>query len=246
MSYTNFVAAITGGSRSLAIALAANLVMFVAVRVGLLFYPDLLPLLEMGSSVEQLVAHPWTFLTYGFVHVDFIHLLFNLLLLSFFGVRLGRLSGGMAFWSLYFAGAIAGAAMMLLLAGDGASLIGSSASTMAIAAGATVANPHLHFRPFGLFDMKLYQLLLLFVAIDLLTLAAPDATSHGAHLAGVLAGALLAFMMLRLHRPKSSAPKVIATPQGKDPEIEYIMRKLRTSGHASLTDDEKRKLFNLK
>ena len=81
-------------------------------------------------------------MTFAFVQVDFLHLLVNMLILLFFGRRLGNLSRQRLFWLIYIAGALAGALTFAATARDASdSLVGSSASVMAVTVAAAVANP---------------------------------------------------------------------------------------------------------
>ena len=43
----------------------------------------LIKYLELPRNVFDLVYQPWSILTYGFVHYDFFHLLFNMLVLHY-------------------------------------------------------------------------------------------------------------------------------------------------------------------
>ena len=69
-----------------------NLSVFVFVYIfntfGFLFQIEkntLIKWFALPASFDDLVFKPWTILTYGFLHVGFIHLLSNLILLYFIG-----------------------------------------------------------------------------------------------------------------------------------------------------------------
>ena len=96
--------------------------------------------LSLSKSFSEVLSKPWTLLTYGFTHLTFIHLFFNMIVLCFFGRSfsnlfkkeisfkvyvLGILSGGFAFvlvYSLFPSG-------ILKTAGP---LVGASAGVRAI------------------------------------------------------------------------------------------------------------------
>ena len=71
-----------------------NLGLFLAVQIVriILFlsnaydlFPGFLNHLAVPANLEVLAKRPWTLITYMFLHVDFIHILFNLLWLYWFG-----------------------------------------------------------------------------------------------------------------------------------------------------------------
>ena len=64
-----------------------NLAVFVIIRAVMSFSflfgvdgPDVTRWLAVPSSVSTLILRPWTLITYMFLHVDFLHILFNLIL----------------------------------------------------------------------------------------------------------------------------------------------------------------------
>lgn len=69
----------------------------------------------------------WSFLTYGFLHADWTHLLFNCLWLLVFGTPVARYLGSVRFLGLCAVAAITGAAASLLLHwGEQVIMIGAS------------------------------------------------------------------------------------------------------------------------
>jgi membrane associated rhomboid family serine protease len=77
-------------------------------------------------------SHPWTLLTYAFLHEGWLHLGLNVVVLSALGTPVARRLGGMRFLALFAAGAVAGALMHLAVHPTGvAPLIGASASVSA-------------------------------------------------------------------------------------------------------------------
>lgn len=49
------------------------------------FYPTLLEWIGVPADPEYLLSRPWTIFTYMFTQFDFLHLLFNMLWLYWFG-----------------------------------------------------------------------------------------------------------------------------------------------------------------
>src|SRR2546427_11744716 len=73
--------------------------------------PGLVQSLELVPAF--IPTHPWTIVTYMFLHAGPTHLLFNMLGLYFFGPRLELVIGGNRFLALYFTSGIAGALLSL-------------------------------------------------------------------------------------------------------------------------------------
>ena len=40
---------------------------------------------SLDASIDTFLSKPWTIITYGFLHADFLHILFNLIALYFIG-----------------------------------------------------------------------------------------------------------------------------------------------------------------
>ena len=84
-------------------------------NVGVYFLEEAYP--SIGTSFAlvpaQLSTHPWTILTYMFLHANFSHLLFNMLGLYFFGPRVEMVLGGKRFITLYLASGFSGAVLWL-------------------------------------------------------------------------------------------------------------------------------------
>ena len=95
-----------------------NFVLFVFTSITLKFqgFGSGLEWLSLSKSATKVLLMPWTLITYGFTHYSFSHLLFNMLVLYFFGrsfsnlfkadlclkvYLLGIFSGGLAFVFIY-------------------------------------------------------------------------------------------------------------------------------------------------
>jgi rhomboid family protein len=82
----------------------------------------------------DLLFHPWTVVTYMFLHAGLGHLFFNMLALFFFGPRLEQRLGGADFLKLYFLGGFGGAAFSFVFAPENP-IIGASAAVYAVLLG---------------------------------------------------------------------------------------------------------------
>ncbi|MBN2660223.1 MAG: rhomboid family intramembrane serine protease, partial [Tannerellaceae bacterium] len=101
----------------------------------------LLLFLQVPSSPELLLYRPWTLITYMFTHFDFLHILFNMLWLYWFGGLFLTFFSERQLGGLYLIGGIAGALLYIVSynlfpyfseAAAYSTLMGASASVMAI------------------------------------------------------------------------------------------------------------------
>ncbi|MEO1237042.1 MAG: rhomboid family intramembrane serine protease [Planctomycetota bacterium] len=141
----------------------------------------------------------WRFLTYQFLHGGFLHLLFNMIGLFFFGPMLEQWWGSRRFLAYYLLCGVSGAVVASLLGAVpglgifpvGAALIGASGAVFGILAGCAVLFPHqrvqLLFPPI---PMTMRTMALIFLAISALGVIAGSANAGGdaAHLGGALLG----------------------------------------------------------
>lgn len=94
--------------------LLANTALFVLVNLlGLIPFGWAVDVL--GFSTARLLVHPWSPLTYMFLHGSFFHLFANMLVLFFFGPPLERSWGGREFIRFYLVAGMGGALFSLLL-----------------------------------------------------------------------------------------------------------------------------------
>ncbi len=72
--------------------------------------------LDVGAfSPGNVGGRWWTFVTYMFLHGGFLHLLFNMILLFFFGPAVEERMGGKSFAAFYFTCGVGGAILSLLV-----------------------------------------------------------------------------------------------------------------------------------
>lgn len=115
--------------------------------------------LAVPASINVLLQRPWTLLTYMFLHEGFIHILFNMMWLWWFGKIFLAYLDQRKLVSLYLLGGLAGAAMYIgvfnlfpafATSVNISSALGASAAVMAIVIATAVYLP----------DMELYLLFL--------------------------------------------------------------------------------------
>jgi membrane associated rhomboid family serine protease len=93
--------------------LIANFVVYLLMALGLL--PASLMIDLFGFSSATMLFRPWSLVTYMFVHGGFMHVLFNMLGVFFFGPPLERAMGGRAFLRFYLLCGVGAALSSLLL-----------------------------------------------------------------------------------------------------------------------------------
>ncbi len=141
----------------------------------------------------------WTLITYMFVHEGFLHLLFTLLWLYWFGQIFLQYFSGRSLGSLYVLGGLAGALLYVVAfntipyyidMGRGW-MIGASASVMAIVMGAAFYRPDVQLHLLLLGPVKIVYIAIFAFVLDFLSLG--NATNPGGHVAHI-GGALLGYM----------------------------------------------------
>jgi membrane associated rhomboid family serine protease len=102
-------------------------------NVGMYFVQQTMPgLAEPLVFVPMAVlAHPWTLVTYMFLHGSLTHILFNMLALFFFGPRVEARLGSRRFITLYGVAGVSGALFSFVFA-PYAGVIGASAAVFGV------------------------------------------------------------------------------------------------------------------
>lgn len=177
------------------ILIIINSIAFVLMRLTTIPSESIYALL--GLAPEQLIEQRaiWQLVTYMFVHdASWMHILFNMLVLWWFGSELERAWGGTRFLRYYLtAGIVAGLAVVCTeLSGlaPSATTIGASGAIMAllVAFGTTFPDRVLLFM--FIIPVKAKYLALLTAGLEMLSLAASTSpnVSHAAHFGGLLFG----------------------------------------------------------
>ena len=146
-------------------------------------------------------THPWTVLTHMFAHVGFFHVLFNMMVLYWFGRIAGDLLGDHRMLPLYIYSGLAGALIYLITAplvyAGGSNLHGASAAIMGIVAAAGMTAPDYQMRLLLIGDVRLKYIVAGLLAIYVIGIA--NMENVGGHLAH-LGGAAFGFFYVHLLR----------------------------------------------
>ena len=133
----------------------------------------------------------WRLVTSGFLHYGLIHILFNSVMLWWFGTPLETMLGKVRFLAIYGIGLLAGSAGALLLAPDRA-VVGASAGVFAILGAGLV----LERRGTMVFGGAALMVVLLNIALSILIVQ----ISLGGHLGGLAGGVLAILAITQLGR----------------------------------------------
>ncbi|NML63610.1 rhomboid family intramembrane serine protease [Hymenobacter sp. RP-2-7] len=200
--------------------------------------------LELSSSIPVLLRHPWTLLTYALVHEGFLHIIFNMLNLYWFGQLIREYLGDRRLVSLYILGALAGAAFFLLAynllpvfrAGIGLPVIGASAAVTAIIVAAATLLPDYTFMLILLGPVKIKWIALVVVLISIAGLNGGNPGGEVTH----LGGALLGFLFVRqlkagrdMGRPVVAVGDWLGNLFSRQPAMKVTHRATVPAGRAS-------------
>lgn len=251
------IVAALGGPVTVAL-LALNVAVFVCLHLCVWCgVEDLMvaTALSLPSDAAGLASHPWTLLTYMFTQWDGLHLLVNMLWLISFAPIFYRIGLPELTWRIYLAGGIGGAAAFILTAAFTpvpGMLAGASAAVMGIVTAAAVYRPHAHLNLLGFGEVSLVVIACIVGALYIIASLDTPGTC-AAHLGGAVTGGIYAYGEKRIRqyiarRRNRRAASNIRRPASQDDmqaELDQILAKVGRSGYGSLSDAERRRLFEI-
>src|SRR5471030_2321247 len=226
--------------------------------------------LSLPAYLPKLLTRFWTPLTYMFMHAGWMHILFNMLWLYWFGQIFEEYLGKKRTLGLYIMGGLAGAFLFVLCfntipafthanAAYSSIMVGASASVMAIIVATATLLPDYTISLILIGPVRLKWLALFFVIIDFLGISGLNAGGEISHLGGALLGYLYINQLQKGNdwivnisklfkaRPKlkvvskNTSRTAPAVPRQED--IDIILDKISKSGYDSLSKQEKEILF---
>lgn len=159
------------------------------------FEDKILSWLMVPASLKQLLIKPWSIITYMFLHVNFLHILLNMLWLYMFGRIFLTFFNEKQLLGTYLMGGLFGAFLFILayniLPGlsfmtENSQMLGASAAIMAVAMTVSFYAPDYSVYLLLIGPVKLKYIALFFIITDILQIASYNAGGHIAHLGGVL------------------------------------------------------------
>ena len=156
---------------------------------------DYLNYVSLSSNPHELLWKPWSIFTYAFCHSSILHILFNLIMLNFAGRLFLIFFNQKQLLSLYFVSSLFAGIVFLLsymffpaLANVNTSLVGASASVMAILFATVSYSPLMNIRLLLFGNVKLWHITLVLIVIDLFQLPKENTGGHLAHIGGAFFG----------------------------------------------------------
>ncbi len=226
--------------------------------------------LGVPANLQSLLYRFWTPFTYMFVHNGLIHILFNMLWLFWMGKIFESFQSPKKLTFLYLLGGLAGAAFYIVFyniipafkdSAVNSIAVGASAAVSAIVIATATLLPNYSINLLLLGSVRLKWIALIYIVLDVLSLAGNNAGGHLSHLGGALFGFLYIKSLQNgndwsrpfenLFKPKKKL-KIVSknydldsnSDQHPDQEtIDAILDKISQSGYNSLSKKEKNILF---
>lgn len=159
-------------------------------------YRAIISYLALPSDPQTLLWRPWTLFTYFFTHEGWLHIIFNMLNLYWFGMLIREYLGSKKLLSLYILGGLAGGVLYLLfynlipffIQRGSAEMIGASASVLAIIVAAATLLPNFVFHLLIIGPVKIKYIAAFLVLLSLSGAVGNNAGGNVAHLGGALMG----------------------------------------------------------
>ena len=153
--------------------------------------------LSVPSSMTSLLLQPWSLFTYMFVHVDFMHILFNMLVLFWTGTLFIEYLGGKKFFSTFFLGGLSGGLFYILAYNVFPAfhdiviysrLIGASAGVLAVLTAIATLLPEYRVQLLIFGTVKLKYIAIFSILLYAISIPQGNAGGQFAHLGGAFFG----------------------------------------------------------
>jgi membrane associated rhomboid family serine protease len=242
-------------------------VRLLVANIGMFLVQGAFPMIVgyLAFIPRLVLTQPWTLVTYMFLHGGFMHLLFNMIVIFFFGPRVESRLGSNRFIVLYLLAGITGALLSLVFT-PRAAVIGASGGGFGIMLAFAMFWPREKVLIWGIVPVEVRLLVVITTILALFSgfSGAGRGTAHFAHLGGYL-GAYLYLLWLdrtsgarRFRRKVTTAgPRVEKAVAGQwknlkldgvhdltKEEVNRILDKISAQGLGSLTEQEKLFLSN--
>ncbi len=166
-------------------------------------YPVVIKWLSLSSDWQFNLTHPWVIFTHMFLHDGFWHILWNMLMLYWFGRIVGDFLGNQRILPLYLLGGLAGGVAYFISAQVNMSMaigdmaLGASAAVMAIVVAAGIIAPNYIMNLLLIGPVKLKYIVAVLVLLNIFSIAriAPNAGGNIAHLGGAAFGWFFVLML---------------------------------------------------
>ena len=184
--------------------IAVNVIVFLFAVLFRKVIPSVFSYIYLPSNIWAFLSKPWTIVSYGFLHFDFLHLLFNMLWLYFLGRMMLNLFSPKMSLNIYFMGIITGGLVFLLgynvfpnIFSANAYVLGASAGVRALLIFICAYMPNKDIR-FFTFNLKLWWIGAVLVGLDILGIV--NGNNQGgslAHIGGAILGYVYAKQLVK-------------------------------------------------
>ena len=227
---------------------------------------------SLDDSTENFLTKPWSILSYGFLHADFLHLIFNMITLYFIGNLFIQYFTEKQALTFYLLGTLFGGLLYVtsqnyfpLFEGRNTTLVGASAGISAIFIGIATYIPNYQIKIRFIGFVKFWHLAAIWLAFDIIGLIGANAGGSFSHLGGSLFGYLYVrqasnkkvnFLSLfssffkkkekplkTVHKSAKRKQNTVKNSSPNQQQIDGILDKISKSGYDTLTKTEKEFLF---
>ena len=227
--------------------------------------------LMLPASFNIFIFQPWSIITYFFLHLNFMHILWNMLFLYWFGKIIQDNIGNNALISLYVLGGIIGGLLFMAIYNiipyygervPESLMLGASAGVFSVVVGSATLLPNYSFYLLLIGPVRIKYIALFYVLLSFFDVAGSNAGGEIAHMGGAIIGYIYIkklqngidigqgliniinlFKNNKVSEVRDEKDTNIFEESSQD-EIDKILDKISESGYSSLTKDEKERLFN--
>lgn len=235
-----------------------NVAAFLIVRLGA-FFLNITPFVfskwfVLSDELKILIFQPWSLITYGFLHFDFFHILFNMIWLYWFGQFALNLFTEKRLLTVYLLGALYGGLLFVIsynlfpvFEGNRGYLLGASGAVTAIMVFIATYSPNTEVRLFN-FSIKLWHIAMFLFLLDLIRI--PSSGNAGgllAHVGGGIFGYIYAVQLTKgndIGKWFENLMDAIANlfkPRSKKPFKKVHRNKKTTAKHPKVSKTEHQK-----
>ena len=227
----------------------------VAVYCLQVIYPAITPLLVMEPA--RVLVTPWTPITYMFAHGSIWHILFNMIVLYFFGPRVEARLGSNRFIAMYLIAGLTGALFSVFT--PYVAILGASGAVFGVELAYARFWPRDKVFIWGVLPIEVRWLVVATVVMSFFGLGGFEpGVAHLAHLGGFVGAAIFLFAIERRRKVSTSAFRAEprTPPRGDDmrrwatiprnelheinrQEVDRLLDKISMKGIASLTQAER-------
>ncbi len=140
--------------------------------------------------------YPWQLITYQFLHANFMHIFFNMLMLWMFGMEIENIMGSRKFLIFYLLSGIGGGLLQILLGSSSGFVIGASGAVFGVMVAFAMYFPNRLIYIYFLLPVKAKYLIVFLMVIEFMSVSNGGLVAHLAH----LGGAITAFFFIMMDR----------------------------------------------